>query len=566
MLVALVLSLGACVGHFDGDREGPTATGGKGPPVVVPPPGKDDDPITGPIASAPGPSSRLVRLNHKQWANTVGDLFRLGAPATQAKTFLSESVRSSFDNNGSMLEVSPELWQDYQKAAEAVANQVARDPKLLAGLVPSSAPGDAAGKVRALVQNLGLRAYRRPLTDVEVSRYVNLFNQGPSLIGSMDAFADGAELLITYLLQSPHFLYRAELSTGAVAGKVPLGDYEVASRLSYGLANTMPDDQLLAAAAARKLHTREDVQGHAQRLLASPRGQETLRDFHEQLFHTASYSTIKRDPMRQPAFTPGLGDAMRQESQTFINDVVFARDKGVTELLTARYTFANSKLAALYGAKVPAPAAGDPFVRLELDPGQRAGLFTQIGFLGSNDNATDTTPRPIMRGKHMNLDVLCTDLPSPPNVPPLPPMSTGKTNRELIAAFTEQPGSICVSCHGALINPLGFAFEHYDAVGRWRDTDNGSPVDATGNFEFTEGKKSFDGALELMDIVSKGRQAHECYARRLFEYLYGRDMTAGSAADGNLIQEVGRRSRLSASVKAMVLDLLTTDAFLARLP
>jgi hypothetical protein len=567
-LVALALLGASCTGHFDGDGH-PGATGGTGGsgPVVVPPPVKEDAPITGPIASVPGPSSRLVRLNHKQWANSVGDLFRLPGPAAQAKTFLSESVRSSFDNNGSMLEVSPELWQDYEKAAEVVANQVSRDPKLLAGLVPAGAPSDAAGKVRALVQNLGLRAYRRPLTDAEISRYVTLFNQGPALIGSMDAFADGAELLITYLLQSPHFLYRTELSTAASSGVVLLNDYEVASRLSYGLANTMPDDQLLAAAAAKKLHTREDVQGHAQRLLDSPRGQETLRDFHEQLYKTAAYSTVNRNPTRQPAFTMGLGDAMRQESNTFINDVVFASGKGVNELLTARYTFANSKLAALYGLKTPAVAAGapDPFVRVELDPTQRAGLFTQIGFLGSNDNATDTTPRPIMRGKHMNLDVLCANLPAPPNVPPLPPMNTGKTNRELIEAFTEQPGSICVSCHGALINPLGFAFEHYDAIGRWRDQDNGAPVNARSSYEFDGMTQSFDGAIEMMDIIAKGTQAHECYSRRLFEYLYGRDVADGPA-DSSLIKEVGRRSRKAASIKGMVLDLLTTNAFLARQP
>jgi hypothetical protein len=348
---------------------------------------------------------------------------------------------------------------------------------------------------------------------------------------------------------------------------VVLNDYEVASRLSYGLANTMPDDQLLAAAAAKKLHTREDVLAHAQRLLDSSRGQDTLRDFHEQLYHTPAYSTVNRNPMRQPAFTMGLGDAMRQESASFINDVVFASSKGVNELLTARYTFANSKLAALYGLKTPAvaPGAPDPFVRVELDGTQRAGLFTQIGFLGSNDNATDTTPRPIMRGKHMNLDVLCAALPAPPNVPPLPPMTTGKTNRELIEAFTEQPGSICVGCHGALINPLGFAFEHYDAIGRWRDQDNGSPVNARSSYEFDGMTQSFDGAIELMDIIAKGTQAHECYSKRLFEYLYGRDATQGPA-DGNLITELGRRSHGKASIKAMVLDLLTTDAFLARQP
>jgi hypothetical protein len=574
-VVALSLSFltaGACVGRFDGDVDEPGPggktgnNGGTGGGKVAPPPGKPDDPITGPIASAPGPSSRLVRLNHKQWANTVGDLFRLPAPAVQAKSFLAESVRSSFDNNGSVLDVSPELWLDYQKGAEAVATQVARDAKLLAGLVPSGAPGDAAGKARAFIQNFGLRAYRRPLTDAEVARYVALFNQGPALIGSADAFADGAELVISFVLQSPHFLYRAELSTTVVNGSVPLSDYEVANRLSYGLANTMPDDMLFAAAAAKKLHTRDDVMGHARRLLDSPRGQANLRDFHEQMFDTAAYAEVKRDPVRQPAFKPGLGDDMRQESTLFLDDVVFARSSGVTDMLTASYTFANSKLAALYGLNVPPARAGapDPFVRVELDKKQRAGLFTQIGFLGSNDNATDIATRPIMRGKHINLDVLCVDLPSPPNVPPLPPQTMAKTTRELIASFTEQTGSICVSCHGALINPLGFAFEHYDAIGKYRDLDNGNPVDARSSYEFDEGQKSFDGAVELMTTIAQGKQAHECYARRAFEYLYGRDMVPGNAADGNLIKEVGRRSKGSASVKDMILDLLTTDAFLAR--
>src|SRR5438045_2046084 len=209
--LALSISLfgAACVGHFDGDVQPPATTGGNGGSgPMAPPPGKPDDPITGPIASVPGPSSRLVRLNHKQWANTVGDLFRLGGPAAQARSFLSES---------------------------------------------------------------------------------------------------------------PHVLHRTELSTTVVGGKVLLDDYAVASRLSYGLANTMSDDQLLAAAAARKLHAREDVLAHAQRLLGSPRGQETLRDFHEQLFHTTAYPTVKRDPLRQPAFTPGLGEAMKQESATFID-------------------------------------------------------------------------------------------------------------------------------------------------------------------------------------------------------------------------------------------------------
>jgi hypothetical protein len=552
-----------CTGQIGGSAGDPTPST-PGAPAPVP----ADAPVTGPIASAPGPSSRLVRLSHRQWANTVGDLLRLGAPAAQAGDFLAESVRTSFDNNGSALDVPPELWQDYEKAAEAVATQVARDPKRLATLMPAGAPADQAGRARAFIESFGQRAYRRPLTDVEIGRYLTLFNQGPALIGSADGFADGIELVVTLLLQSPHFLYRTELSSQAAGGKVALSDYEIASRLSYGLANTMPDDALFAAAAARRLHTREDLLPHAERLLASPAGQATLRDFHEQLFHTGRYSDTRRDPTRYPAFKPGLGDDMREEAFSFVKDVVMGQGKGLRELLTAPYSFVNSRLAPLYGLDVPAPRAGqpDPLLRMNLDRTQRAGLFTQVGFLSSSDNATDSVPRPIMRGKHINLDVLCAELPAPPNVPPLPAQTGAKTNRQLIESFTEQPGTICQQCHGVLLNPLGFAFEHYDPVGRWRDTDNGIAVDAKDKYTFAEGERSFDGAVELMGIVAGGQQAHDCYSRRLLEYLYGREVDASAAGDAALVRELGRRSHGDASIKAMVLDLVSTDAFLTRLP
>src|SRR3954470_10221419 len=207
-----------CTGQIGGRADDPSAPS----PPGAPPPVPADAPVTGPIASTPGPSSRLVRLSHRQWANTVGDLLRLGAPAPQAGDLLAESVRTSFDNNGSALDVPPELWQDYEKAAEAVATQVARDPKRLAMLMPPGAPADQAGRARAFIESFGQRAYRRPLTDVEVGRYLTLFNQGPMLIGSADAFADGIELVVTLLMQSPHFLYRTELSNAAAGGKVAL--------------------------------------------------------------------------------------------------------------------------------------------------------------------------------------------------------------------------------------------------------------------------------------------------------------------------------------------------------
>jgi uncharacterized protein DUF1588/uncharacterized protein DUF1585 len=171
---------------------------------------------------------------------------------------------------------------------------------------------------------------------------------------------------------------------------------------------------------------------------------------------------------------------------------------------------------------------------------------------------------------HANLDILCVQLPAPPNVPPQTPSDPGKTNRQLLEAFTMQPGSVCLGCHGALINPLGFAFENYDGLGKYRTTEaNGLPIDASSSYGFAEGRKSYNGAVELMKIIAGGSQAHDCYAQRLFEYIYGRERTKDGdfkAADDGVIGEIGRRSRLKAPIKQMILDLVSTDAFTTRLP
>jgi Protein of unknown function (DUF1588)/Protein of unknown function (DUF1585) len=186
-------------------------------------------------------------------------------------------------------------------------------------------------------------------------------------------------------------------------------------------------------------------------------------------------------------------------------------------------------------------------------------------------NATDQAPRSIMRGVHINLDVLCTDLPAPPEAPPAPPVSMGKTNRQRLVDFTEL-NTTCAGCHKTLINGLGFAFENLDGLGKFRTEDAGMPIDATGKFEFVEGEKPFNGAVELMKIIGAGKQAHECYTQHLFEYVYGRERARAedwqqlAEADTSLIREVGRRSRLKVPIKAMIADLVATDAFLTRLP
>jgi hypothetical protein len=171
-----------------------------------------------------------------------------------------------------------------------------------------------------------------------------------------------------------------------------------------------------------------------------------------------------------------------------------------------------------------------------------------------------------MRGVHVSLDALCVELPAPPDVPPAAPSNVGKTNRQLLEAFTEAPGSICQGCHANLINPLGFAFEGYDGIGKHRTTDNGQPVDASGTYGFSDGQKQFTGAAQLMQAVAGSRQAHDCYAQHLFEYFYGRERVRDLGGDIALVTEIGRRSQGKQPVKSLILDLVSTDAFLTRLP
>jgi hypothetical protein len=535
-------------------------------PVVIPPVPPDDAPITGNFASAPGISSRFQRLSHRQWENTIADLFKGAAPVNLSRDFLSEPIRSSFNNNGSVLEVSTALWQDYQNAASTVGT-AARETRIHGAFLNNGAKDG-----KTFIRNFGMKAYRRPLTDAEVNQYDALFTKGAQLVGKGDAFADGVEVVVEAMLQSPHFLYRTELGTNVVNGRVNLSGFEVASRLSYGITNSMPDEMLFAAAQANKL-TREEVINQARRLVDSERGKATMADLHEQMFKLTDYGEVKRDVAAFPEFKPEMGPDIKTEAHTFLEQVVFGQNKGVEELLTAPYSYVNGRLAPLYGANVPASQTN--FVKVDLDPKQRAGLYTQLGFLATT--ATDQAPRSIIRGVHVSLDALCVELPAPPNVPPENPEAAMRTNRQMLEAFTEAKGSVCEGCHAGLINPLGFAFENYDGLGKFRTTErSGLPIDASGKYQLSDGEISFTGAVELMKAMAAGRQAHDCYAQHLFEYLYGREklnpedletaLKPLALADAGVIGEVGRRSRMKVSIKNMIVDLVSTDAFLTRLP
>jgi hypothetical protein len=454
--------------------------------------------------------------------------------------------------------VTPGLWSDYQRAAEELAAMVTSDPDKLERIVPADLPAEPEARARAFIERFGERAFRRPLTAGERDVYLALFDRGRELFEGEEPFVAGVRAALGALLQSPHFVYRIEIGAGpAKDGLIPLSGHEIATKLAYLFWNTMPSDELLEAAKAGELSTREAVRAYAERMLEDPRAREVVGAFHRQLYDYEHYHDLNKDTSLFPEFVPEMGDDMQREAELFVEHVVFEEEGGLTDLLTDRTAFVNDHIAAVYGVE---GEFSDEFKQVELDGAERSGLLTRLGFLASK--ATARQPDSIHRGVFVNLRILCAALPPPPdNATGLPP-GEHATNRERVDAHTGK-GTCGEACHGTWINPAGFAFEHYDAIGKYRTTDNGVPVNAADVYRLGGEPKSFAHAIEFSQLLAESSEAHACYARRWVEFAHGREV---GAKDQPLITELGEASRGGASTKEIILQIVSSTPFLARVP
>lgn len=509
---------------------------------------------TGELPIETAPRLAFPRLSHAQWENTVVDLFALDAPTGLSSSFYPDpSAASTFDNDESAQQVTEELWLDYQRAAGEVATMVASSPDLLARI---GATGDAA----SWIESFGRRAYRRPLTAAERTAYEALFAQGAELdVVGTDAFVAGVKLVLEAMLQSPHFLYRVELGGAADDdGLLPLTPWEVATKLSYTLWNTMPDDALLDAAEAGSLQGAEAIGAEIDRLLASPRARTKLVSYVDQIFQADQFEAVSKSEAIYPEWSEQHGHDMREELGRFAERVMFDDDGGLEDLLLSRTTFVNARLAAIYGLEGDFPE--DEMVEVELDD-RRAGLLTLSGFLawkGTDTRAPDT----ILRGVFVNRRILCADLPDPPDEAAGAELGDETTNRQKIEALTGL-GTCGEGCHSALINPAGFAFESFDSIGAWRDEDAGEPIDSTGEYPFSEGPTTYDGAVEFSELVAQSPEAHRCWSQHWVEFTMGRRI---ADEDEGLVEHLATRSMDGASTRAVVREILTSRAFLTRKP
>jgi hypothetical protein len=486
--------------------------------------GDSDDGATDGTPSVGG--YHLMRLTSAEYDNTVRDL--LGDTTKPAATFSPDEKVGPFDAN--VLAPPSELMlEDYMKAAEALAATAIAD---LAGLTGC---GDTVGTdacADAFIDSFGMRAYRRGLDPEQHGRLRAVYDQGNAIGG----FSHGIELVVRAALQSPYFLYRVEIGAplASAPGIAKLDGYEVASRLSYFLWDSMPDDELFAAAARGDLAERDGIETQARRMLASPKADTMVSTFHVQWMGLGI--GLQKDPDVFPEFSDALMESMRTETALFATDVVLSGDGSLSTLLTAPYTFADESLSALYGV-ARGGAAPSEFVRVELDPAQRGGLLTRLGVLSATSHVDDTSI--VLRGRFLRAFVLCDPLPPPP-------ADVDDTN--LGADRTNPP---CSTCHERM-DPLGSGLEQYDAIGRFRD------VDANGTIVGTDVAGPFVGGAELSAKFAHSQQVRECVARQWFRFALGRpeddkrDRASLAALDSAFA---------GSDIRELIVALTLTDAF-----
>jgi hypothetical protein len=508
-------------------------------------------------AVEPGPAP-IRRLTRVEYNNTVFQLF--GDNSQPANAFPPDEEAGGFDNQADVLVVSPLLAENYQSAAENLA--VTHTPTLMQQL-PNCQGGavdetSCTSDADAFVRSFGKLVFRRPLTDEEVQKYVNLFVQGTTLDQVPYSPNMGVQLVAQAMLQSPHFLYRVEfgMTDPSEGDVVELTHYEIASRLSYLLWNTMPDAILFAAADAGLLHDPAEIEAQARRMLDTPRAREAVRNFHRQWLHLDDIEPVilanGKDPTIYPEFYDGLPLLWRSETEAFIDHAVFEEDANVDMLFTAPYTMMNEELADFYGIEGP---TGVGFTRVDLDPSKYAGFMTQPGLMALL--AKPDRSSPIHRGKFVRETILCQIPPPPPdNVPEPPSVDETQTTREQFAEHSENPS--CAGCH-ALMDPIGFGFEHFDGLGRYRDNEWGLEIDAAGELLGTDVDGSFNGAIELAQLLASSDQVKACVASQWFRFGYGRFETEEDECSVDEIHTAFAASNYD--IKELIVALTLTDAF-----
>ena len=497
----------------------------------------------------------LRRLTRTEYTNSVRDLLNVDVTATA--DLPADEVTNGFDNNAGVLTVSSLHAEKYVLVSEALAKLAVQNLSALTGACDTASKGEDACAL-AFAKSFGRRAFRRPTTAEDERQLIAAYTAGRT----DGSYAEGIEVMVRAALQSPNFLYRIEVTPAADpnAKRIPLSQFELASRLSYLTWGSGPDDALLDAAAKGELGTKDQVAAKTRELLAAPKARVAIGNFFEQWTSTRRLSITTKSTSLFPNFSSDLRDAMAKELPAFVNDVLWNGDGRLSTLLTSPVAFVSGPLAQLYGVTQPAGGNGTP-VKVTLPANQqRAGLLTQAGVMSVQGHPDQTSP--VLRGKFVRAMLLCQPPPPPPADVDisLPTVEEGATARIRFAAH-ESAGASCAGCH-KLMDPIGLAFEHYDAIGQYREQDNGQAIDVSGEVLNTSDASlsgAFNGPAELAAKLANSQLVRACMATQWFRFASGR--SEGNADACSLASMQQAFNAANGDVIDLIVATTQTDAF-----
>lgn len=569
-MLFVALQAGACTGSIpEGDAAGGSGCqggssgrsgGSSGQAGTTNDPSSNDTPSAVPNAGtaltcnrsgAAAGAAPLRRLTNVQYTNTLRDAFS-GIATVPSVDLPEENVVGGYDNNSAGQTASLALIGAYQQAASGIATSATSSAATLAKLAPCASGANQETCGSQFITSWGRKLFRHPLSTDEASRLFALFKASLASDGYQAAISDTLQAML--LAPQFHYLVEAAGSAPDKEGFVALSAHEVAARMSYLLWNAPPDATLSAAADAGQLGDAMAVGKQVDRLMADDRAKPIVADFQRQWLTLAKLDKLDKNTTTFPRWSADVATSLRASVTDYIDHAFWNIGK-LPAMLTDTHAFVDTKTAWIWGLNNAPSSRG----LVDVGSGKRAGLLTQAGIMAAF--AKTMVDSPVFRGLYVMRQFLCLDVGNPPKDVPtfseIPasgeaPMTTRARQTQSHAAPT------CASCH-KLIDGIGFAFEHYDAAGAWRDQDNGIAVDATGELVGTQdvdGK--YDGALELAGKLAKSRQVDQCVATHWFRYAFGRAETDDD--DCALKPIVDEFVASGGDVKHLVRTIATSDA------
>ena len=489
----------------------------------------------------------LRKLTVEQYENSVRDLLGSYVQLPPDIQLEPDTAQNGFYAvAASNATLSPAATEKLEQAAYALAAQALSTAHRaeLVSCKPAAVSDTACAE--KFLKSFGRRAFRRPLEAAELTRYVAIADNAAKTLGD---FYQGLEFAVAGVLQSPNFLFRVELGAPDTrsSGRLRYTGFELATRLSYALWNTTPDDALLDAAQGGELDA--GLEKQAMRLLADQRALRALDNFHSERLGLADLAALNKDVSLIGEITDDLRTALREDVLRTFAELSAKPGQDLLQVFDSRVAYVNAQLATIYAQ----PMAASALTRVELTGDARLGFLGKPAFLALTAHSAETSPT--QRGKYIRERILCESIPAPPAnvVPVLGEIDpNAPTMRDRLRVHATDPS--CAGCHTQM-DPLGLALEHFDAVGRYRERDKGHALDTRGDLDGT----AFDGAVELSELLRDDPRTAECVVRQAFRYALGHVEVRGE--EPQIAQLTAEFERSGHDLLALFRSLSTSDAF-----